>query len=481
MRDPTAHDSDASRAALALARAAVSRHDTDTSHTTENEAMTDETKDMTAEQHREWYAQDAEMAQADPPVPPPAPEAAGAEPGETPDEARERLMHEEMDDDAENAALDMILVECLKDVDIAGNAIKPGRRLRRFREKSGKSMGALAAFLGCSVPQVSDIERDVWDAPEEPTTPPAPPGAGVAVHTCARCQRERWNHYDGTACPAFVEATGAGVAGLVAAAEALLESEYFGDWQSVDGVTVWRLSSDGERLKEALARVRATPGALSTPFDADVIVELQRERDRLTAEVATLRKSLDESRGLGYLVRAERAEAEVAALKADLATMRRIYDDAHAALDAAGAPPKQNPDGVSIGRSVAERIGLWAATLRRPAEARGASEAGKALSFCRKCKTRPAEPRESFCESCASEDAPPVPPVQATGDAAKWEAVREAATRAVHEGKDCKRGRSWDEHAEYQDRYTTPLDRCAGRLTRALRDLDAAINALART
>lgn len=47
----------------------------------------------------------------------------------------------------------------------------------------------------------------------------------------------------------------------------------------------------------------------------------------------------------------------------ELSSLKEIADsylEAHAALDEVGAPPKENPDGVSVARSVAERIRLMA-------------------------------------------------------------------------------------------------------------------------
>ncbi len=47
----------------------------------------------------------------------------------------------------------------------------------------------------------------------------------------------------------------------------------------------------------------------------------------------------------------------------DVESLLDRYADAHKALDAIGAPPKVNPDGVSVARSVAERIELWGKAL----------------------------------------------------------------------------------------------------------------------
>jgi hypothetical protein len=52
-----------------------------------------------------------------------------------------------------------------------------------------------------------------------------------------------------------------------------------------------------------------------------------------------------------------------AVAKADVELLLDRYSDAHKALDAIGAPPKVNPDGISVARSVAERIELFGKVL----------------------------------------------------------------------------------------------------------------------
>jgi uncharacterized coiled-coil DUF342 family protein len=113
------------------------------------------------------------------------------------------------------------------------------------------------------------------------------------------------------------------VAEVVAAAEALSVAVFAATPED-------NIQPERERLDAALARFRASPDALSTPFDADVIAELRRKRDALAAEVAALKAEREEferkamekanrylARDLeGQGAREEALEWELAALKA---------------------------------------------------------------------------------------------------------------------------------------------------------------------
>ena len=76
---------------------------------------------------------------------------------------------------------------------------------------------------------------------------------------------------------------------------------------------------------------------------------------------------------------------EKLALKSALEVLSARSAEAHAALDDVGAPPRMNPDGVSVARSVAERVKLmakdggWAAAAEYYAEKRKMREEHEAV------------------------------------------------------------------------------------------------------
>lgn len=80
---------------------------------------------------------------------------------------------------------------------------------------------------------------------------------------------------------------------------------------------------------------------------------------RLIFDVGDERRKLREQLELSKRISSKYCDERDVA-KRELAALDVRYTEAHAALDDVGAPPKVNPDGISVARSVAERVKLMA-------------------------------------------------------------------------------------------------------------------------
>jgi hypothetical protein len=128
---------------------------------------------------------------------------------------------------------------------------------------------------------------------------------------------------------------------------------------------VERLTAERDDARTLLEANRRLMGKIEKEWD-----EARSERDALSAKCETLRanlawtsKTLDESRGLGYLTRAEKAEKERDALKADLAKLRADLVDAHADLTAlTPAPAPLDPRALAIYEGAVRYLAATAAS-----------------------------------------------------------------------------------------------------------------------